>query len=387
MTQKILYLVSEDWYFISHRLPMARAARNAGYSVHVATRIGECADKIRSEGFSLHPIQWRRGNMNPFRLIAAVVETRHLYRRVQPDLAHHVAFLPIVIGSIAALGLPVSVRNAFTGFGFAFASKTPTARLLRLLAVGLLGWLLKRPNGAVLLQNPDDRAVIAKLGVPMDRIAIIAGSGVDVDAFTPLAKPTDSIATVALVSRLLDGKGVPTLVRAHEILTELGQAIRLLLAGAPDALNPTSIPERLLDEWRKIPNLVMRGHVDDIRSVWRQAHIAVLPSRGGEGIPMSLLEAAACGRPLVATDVPGCREIARHGVNALLVAPDDPAALADAIETLMQDRDVRLRFGQAGRLLVVNEFSSARIGSEIVALYGRLPAGSSAAKFQPASAS
>jgi glycosyltransferase involved in cell wall biosynthesis len=376
MTQKILYLVSEDWYFVSHRLPMARAARSAGYAVHVATRIGDCADKIRNEGFNLQPIQWRRGSMNPFRLFAAVAETRSLYRRVQPDLVHHVAFLPIVIGSIAAFGLPMRVLNAFTGLGFTFASKTPTARLIRLFAVALLGWLLKRPNGAVLVQNPDDRTMIAKLGVPAGRIAIIPGSGVDVDAFTPLPEPADSIATVALVSRLLDGKGVPTLVRAHAILTGRGQAIRLLLAGAPDPLNPTSIPRHLLEEWRKIPNLLMLGHVDDIRSVWRQAHIAVLPSRGGEGIPMSLLEAAACGRPLVATDVPGCREIARHGVNALLVAPDDPAALADAIETLIKDRDLRLRFGRASRQLVVNEYSSARIGREIVALYGHLLADS-----------
>ena len=372
MTQKILYLVSEDWFFVSHRLPMARAAKNAGYDVHVAARVGDCADKIRSEGFDLHPIEWRRGSMNPFRLIAAVAETRRLYGRIQPELVHHVAFLPIAIGSLAALGRPICKLNAFTGLGFSFASTTARARLLRLLAGGFLGWLLQRPNSTVLVQNPDDRAVIAKLGVPQDMIATIAGSGVDVDAFTPLPEPADSPVTLAFVSRLLDGKGVRTLVRAHEILAERGVSIRLLLAGAPDALNPTSIPDYLLAEWRKIPNLVMLGHVEDVRGVWRQAHIAVLPSRGGEGIPMSLMEAAACGRPLIATDVPGCREIARPGVNALLVPPDDPVALAKAVETLMQNPDMRLRFGRAGRQLVVDEYSSARIGQEIVALYARL---------------
>jgi glycosyltransferase involved in cell wall biosynthesis len=372
MAKKILYLVSEDWFFLSHRLPMARAAKNAGYDVHVAARVGDCADTIRREGFNLHPIEWRRGSMNPFRLMIAVAETRRLYRRVQPDLVHHVAFLPVVTGSIAALGLSLSVLNAFTGLGFAFASKTAKARLLRFLAGGFLGWLLRRPNGTVLVQNPDDRAVIAMLGVRRDRIAMIAGSGVDVDAFTPLPEPTDSVCTAAFVSRLLDGKGVRTLVRAHEILAERGVSVRLLLAGAPDPLNPTSIPEPLLEQWRKIPNLVMLGHVGDVRSVWKQAHIAVLPSRGGEGIPMSLMEAAACGRPLVATDVPGCREIARPGVNGLLVPPDDPVALANAIETLMKDPDMRLRFGRAGRQLVVDEFSSKRVAQEIIALYARL---------------
>jgi len=377
MAQKILYLVSEDWFFVSHRLPMARAAKTAGYDVHVAARVGDCADKITGEGFSMHPIQWRRGSMNPFRLLAAVAETRRLYRHVAPDLVHHVALLPIVVGSLAALGLPVRVLNAFTGLGFTFASKTARARLLRLLAGVFLGWLLKRPSCTVLVQNLDDRAVIAGFGVPQDRIAMIAGSGVDVDAFTPLPEPADPVCTVAFISRLLDGKGVRTLVRAHEILTGRGVPIRLLLAGAPDALNPTSIPNDLLDEWRKTSNLVLLGHVDDVRSVWRQAHIAVLPSRGGEGIPMSLLEAAACGRPLVATDVPGCREVARQGVTGLLVRPDDPAALADAIETLVNDPGMRLRFGRGGRQLVSDEFSSARIRREIVALYARMLAGGS----------
>jgi|SRR5450631_4034190 glycosyltransferase involved in cell wall biosynthesis len=372
MAQKILYLVSEDWYFVSHRLPMARAARAAGYEVHVATHIGDCAGQIESEGFHLHPIEWRRGSLNPFGFLAGIAETRRLYRRVQPDLVHHVAFQTIVIGSVAALGLPMSKLNAFTGLGFAFTSTNAKARLLRLLAGGFLGWLLKRSKSTVLVQNPEDRSVIVKLGVPQDRIATIAGSGVDVEAFAPLPVPADAIVTAGFVGRLLDHKGVRALVRAHEILRARGASIRILLAGAPDAHNPASIPKPLLDAWRKIPNLVMLGHVEDVRNVWRQVDIAVLPSRGGEGIPMSLLEAAACGRPLIATDVPGCREIARQGVNALLVPPNDPTSLADAIETLANDPPMRLRFGRASRQLVIDEYSSVRIGQEIVALYAHL---------------
>ena len=378
MARTILYLVSEDWFFVSHRLPMARAAKAAGYDVHVAARVGGCADMISREGFTLHPIAWRRGNVNPFRLLAAILETRRLYRRVRPDLAHHVAVLPVAIGSLAALGLDIRVLNAFTGLGFTFASNATRARLLRGLAGIFLGWLLKRPRSAVLVQNPDDRDVIAKLGVPTDRVAMIPGSGVDVNAFAPLAEPVNSMVTVAFVSRLLDGKGVRTLVRAHEILIQRGVATRLLLAGAPDPLNPTSIPDDVLAAWRKIPNLVLLGHVDDVRDVWRQAHIAVLPSRGGEGIPMSLLEAAACGRPLIATDVPGCREVARPGKTGLLVPPDNAEALANAIAALATDPVMRLRFGQNARRLASEQFSSARIQREIVALYTRLLGGSRA---------
>jgi len=378
MAQKILYLVSEDWYFVSHRLPMARSAKAAGYEVHVATRIGDCGSQIRGEGFILHPIAWHRGSINPIHFLTTILETRSLYKQLRPDLVHHVALVPSVVGSIAALGLPAAKLNAFAGLGYIFTSSTTKARLVRLFAAPLLRWLLKRPNTTVLVQNPDDRTAAMRLGVPPERIALVPGSGVDIDVLTPLSEPLDPF-TIGFVGRLLDDKGVQTLVRAHKILAERGVIVRALLAGAPDPSNPASIPEHVLNGWRKRPNLVLLGQVDDVRTVWAQAHVGVLPSRR-EGLPKSLLEAAACGRPLIATDVPGCREIARQGVNALLVPPDNAPALAIAIETLMKDRDLRLRFGGASRKLVVDEFSSAQIGREIVALYSRLLAGVSALK-------
>jgi glycosyltransferase involved in cell wall biosynthesis len=370
MASKILYLVSEDWYFISHRLPMARAAQEAGYEVHVATRVSEFGDKIAREGFVLHPVRWRRGSMNPIRLLAAVLETRRIYRQIQPELVHHVAVVPAVIGSLAALGLPMIRLNALAGLGFAFTSGTAKARAVQPFARLLLGWLLKRPNTTVLVQNPDDHAVVAALGLPKESIALIPGSGVDTDELVALPEPTGTF-TIAFVGRLLDDKGVRPLVRAHKLVNTRGAAVQTLLAGQPDPLNPASIPARVLDEWRKVANLRLLGHVNDIRTVWAQAHVAVLPSRR-EGLPKSLLEAAACGRPLIASDVPGCREVARKGVNALLVPPDNPEALAEAIETLMNDRDLRVRFGKVSRQIAVEEYSSLRIGREITALYSRL---------------
>ncbi len=380
MAQKILYLVSEDWYFVSHRLPMARSAQRAGYEVHVATRVGDCADQIRREGFVLHPIHWRRGNLNPIRMIAAVLETRRVYRDVGPDLVHHVAVVPTLIGSLAALGLPMVRLNALAGLGFAFTSATAKARAVRPMASLLLGWLLKRPNTAVLVQNPDDYAVVAELGVPKERIALIPGSGVDIDALTPIPEPAGPF-TVGFVGRLLDDKGVQTLVRAHELLAQRGIAIHTLLAGEPDPSNPASIPDHVLDSWRHVPDIRLLGHVADISSVWAQAHVAVLPSRR-EGLPKSLLEAAACGRPLIATDVPGCREIARDNVNALLIPTDDAEALAAAIQMLMKNRDLRIRLGAASRQIVVTEFSSTRISREIAALYSRLLDAAMSSKLQ-----
>jgi len=166
-----------------------------------------------------------------------------------------------------------------------------------------------------------------------------------------------------------------TLIAAHRLLGQRGKGVRLLIAGEPDPANPTSIPETEIAAWTLDPTIVRLGYVADIRTVWSAAHIAVLPSRR-EGLPMMLIEAAACGRPLVATDVPGCREIARPAVNALLVPPDDAVALADAIDRLARDRELRRRFGAAGRELAQREFSRSRVGHDIVALYLRLMAGS-----------
>lgn len=366
----LLYLVTEDWYFLSHRLPMALAAQRAGYEVHVAARVGSDGAAIEAYGFHLHPLLWRRGSTNPLDILAIIREVRRLYRRLCPELVHHVALQPAVIGGIASLGMPIVCLNALAGLGFVFTSRTLKARLTGAVVRGLLTGLLNRPANAILVQNEDDHAAVMALGISPDRIFVIPGSGVDVGALTPLPEPAGPV-TAAFVGRLLDDKGVRTLMAAHEILDRRKRPIRLLLAGSPDSANPASIPLRDVESWRRRPGVEVLGHVTDIRDVWAAAHIAVLPSRR-EGLPKSLLEAAACGRAIVATDVPGCREIARANMNALLVPPDDPSALADAIDQLARDPDLRRRFATAGRRLVENEFSSTRISREIVALYDRL---------------
>ena len=367
---RLLYLVSEDWYFLSHRLPMARAARDAGYEVHVATRVANGGKEIEAEGFHLHPLIWQRGSTNPLAFIRAIAAARRVHRAVRPDLVHQIALWPTIVGSLATLGLPSVRLSALAGLGFAFTSDSAKARAVRLVLRPLLRHMLSRPGSAVLVQNPDDEAMMAGIGVDRARIFVIPGSGVDTEALQPLPEPAGPL-TIAYTGRLLADKGLRALAQAHALLTARGLAVRLLIAGNADPANPASIPPAEIERWRAQPGLELLGHVTDIRQVWAQAHIAVLPSRR-EGLPKSLLEAAACGRPIVATDVPGCREIARPGVNALLVPPDDATALADAIERLAADAGLRARFGSAGRHLVVDKFSSARIGRDIVSLYDRL---------------
>jgi glycosyltransferase involved in cell wall biosynthesis len=369
---RLLYLVSEDWYFLSHRLPMARAARAAGYEVHVLTRVVDGGAAIEREGFILHAIPWKRGSTSPLAALATISTVRALYRRIKPDIVHHVAFAPAVLGSIAALGLPVQKLDALAGLGFVFTSNTLKARLLRPLAQILLRFLLTRAGTTVLVQNPDDQVMVRRLGVSGEHIALIPGSGVDVDRLTPLPEPEGPF-TAGFVGRLLYDKGVQVLVRAQEILRARGTAIRVLLAGAPDPSNPASIPDDTLQRWRENDGVTLLGHVRDVRTVWAQSHIAVLPSRR-EGLPMSLLEAAACGRAMIATDVPGCREIARPEVDGLLVPADDPEALADAITQLMRDPALRARYAANARHIALDEFSSRHVATAIVALYARLAA-------------
>jgi len=367
---RVIYLVTEDWYFISHRLPMARAARDAGFEVHVATRIDRYGAAIEAEGFHLHPVSWRRGSLDPRDLARTVSEVRKLYRRLRPDLAHHVALPATVVGSLAAVGLPIVCLNAMTGLGTMFTNDTAKVRLARAVLRLALRPLLNRSRAAVLVQNLDDRAVMERLGVEGARIALIPGSGVDIDAMMPSPEPAGAV-TLAFVGRLVASKGIRTLLAAHERLGQRGRDIRLLIAGLPDPANPTSIPPQEIEAWTQRPNVKHLGFMEDIGALWASAHIAVLPSHR-EGLPLSLLEAAACGRPLVATDVPGCRDIARPGVNAFLVPLDDIEALTDAIDRLALDPQLRRKFGKAGRKLVELQFSSERIGRDLVELYRRL---------------
>jgi len=366
----LVYLVTEDWYFLSHRLPMAQAARDAGYEVHVATHLNGQGAAIERHGFALHPLDWRRGSLDPRDLARIVRQIRALYRTLAPDLVHHIGLQPAIIGSLAALGLPPVRLNALAGMGYGFTSRTLKALLLRPALSLLMRMLFSDRNAAVLVQNLNDRDAMAAFGVSPDRVFLIPGSGVDTDMLQPMPESQGEV-TAAFVGRLLDDKGVRTLIAAHARLTEQGCGVKLLIAGDRDEANPASIPQAEVERWRSIPGVEMLGHVADIREVWRRAHIAVLPSRR-EGLPKSLLEAAACGRPMVATDVPGCREIARAGVNAILVPPDDAAALANAIAQLAADPQLRQDFGAAGRRLVETEFSSAQIGAQTVSLYNRL---------------
>jgi glycosyltransferase involved in cell wall biosynthesis len=371
MAPRILYVVTEDWYFLSHRLPMARAAKEAGYEVHVATRIKDGEAAIKGEGFVPHALSWSRGSLSPRGSISAVFELRRLIRSLKPDILHNVSLKPVLLGTTASLGFDgTAVVNSLTGLGTLFIGEAGVSGMTRRAVRFALARLLRRKSSKTVVQNPDDRAFVIELGVPLENVVLIPGSGVDTKHLMPLPEPSPPV-TVAYVGRMLADKGVVTLIEAFSELSKRGCKLQLLLAGDTDRENPGSLAPEQLQEFASLYGIRWLGHVTDIREVWAKAHFAVLASRR-EGLPKSLLEAAACGRPMVATDAPGCREIAIANETALTVPVDDVEALADAMARMADDQAMREKFGKAARALVESKFSAEAIGSETVALYDKL---------------
>jgi glycosyltransferase involved in cell wall biosynthesis len=371
---KLIFLVTEDWYFWSHRLPVARAARDAGFDFLVAARVRDHAEPIRAEGFRLCPRPWRRrgdGIVGAGRALAAIAR---LYRRQRPDIVHHVALKPVVFGGLALrLAFPPNDTSrpaqiaAVAGLGSGLGAAMGLARLTR----PILGWALRNSvsAGRVIVQNPEDGAALAGFGVDPARLVLIRGSGVDTEHFAPLPDPREPAITVALVARMLRSKGVLDAVAAVRRLRGRGIDIELLLAGPTDPDNGDSLDERTLRQLAAEPGIEWLGRVEDVRDVWRRAAVAMLPSTYGEGLPKALLEAAACGRPMVATDMPGCREIVRPGETGLLVPPHDVEGLTAALATMAADPERRQAMGGAARALVEREFGERLVAEQTLALY------------------
>ena len=339
--RRLLYVVNEDWAFLLNRLPMARAAQRAGFEVHVATRVSNGAAAIEAEGFTLHPIPLRRGGISPLSAIPAIFALRQITGRIKPDIAHHSGLQCCVFGSIAAFGRKFPYISALTGMGYVYTSATWRTRLLKTIFKWILPSLLDRPGDIVLVQNPDDRAALADLGIKPAHIVLIPGSGVDTDTLQPLPEPDGPI-TYGFAGRLITDKGIRALVAAHDIVRSQGLKTDLLIAGNPDPANPASVSLEEVNEWARRPGITWLGHIKDISSLWKRCHFAILPSHR-EGLPGSLMEAAACGRAMIATDAPGCREIVIDDQTGLLVPIEDPQALAEAIVRLATSPELRAR--------------------------------------------
>ena len=365
---KLLFLVTEDWYFHLHRLPQARAALAAGFEVAVATRVQNHRPAIEAEGIRVIPLGWRRGSLNPIAALLAINEIRRVYHSERPAIVHHVALKAILLGTIAArLARLAVIINAFTGLGLLFLGKTLRIKLLRLWILPILRMALHSQAVTAITENAEHLELLEKLRLLRPgQGRVIRGSGVDTSRFQQVPEP-DGPVIVACAARLLHSKGILVLAAAMHLLEQ--QDIRLHLAGALDPETPDTLNEQELAAIVAQSNIDYLGKVSDMPAFWQAAHIGVLVSLTGEGLPVSLLEAAACGRSLIATAVAGCREIVRHGENGLLVPPGEAEALAEAMMTLANDANLRKNMGQASRLLVEAELSADIVGRQTVQLY------------------
>lgn len=366
----VMFFVAEDWYFVSHRLCLAKRLVRKGIKVGVICRVGQCGDLIAGEGIAVFAVEIDRSSRNLMRNLLLTIKVSRILLHHPPLVLHNVAQKSILIGTLAALlcGVP-RVINAFTGLGSAFMSDKWRLRTFATLLSWMYKLLLLSSRMHVIVQNHDDMTWVCKtLNVPNSRVSLIRGAGVDIDYFSPsLAAPSTSVPVVTLVARMLRDKGVVEFCEAARILKSRGVAARFLLVGDPDPLNPTSLTEAQLLDFTKI-GVEYLGRSNDIKGIWQESDISVLPSYR-EGLPLSLLESAAMGKPIVTTDVPGCREVVDDGVNGFLVPPKDPEALANAIEKLALDPELRRRFGRASRKRAVKEFSSDRVIADTLVLY------------------
>ena len=354
----LVYVITEDWFFASHFLDRAIAAKNSGYKVSVVTRCRETAQQLDTHGLIFENIEFSRRGLNPIRELATVVRLRAILRRINPDIVHNIALKPVVLGSLAARLAGVrNVVNAPVGMGYVFTSHESKARILRPLVKRLIRNVLSRPNSKVIIENSDDyNNLISGRFAKRESISLVKGAGVDTAKFSYKVESVEPV-KVIMVARLLRDKGIQEFIDAAEIVKQSNSSVKFLLVGDVDDGNPTSLNTKQLVELKNSQNVEWLGARLDIAELLAASHIACLPSYR-EGLPKSLIEAASVGRAIVATDVPGCREVVTHLINGLLVPPRDSKALAAALLVLVNDHELRSKMGRENRSKAEREFAN-----------------------------
>jgi glycosyltransferase involved in cell wall biosynthesis len=381
----LLFVTNVAWFFISHRLPIARAAKAAGLDVHLASDFedpGELAE-LEREGIVFHRLHMARSGLNPLEEVRSIWELGQVIQRLRPTVLHNVTSKPVVYGSCLARVLRVPlVVNAISGFGHVYGAQ-PGRRLLRVLLDRAYALALGSPNVRVIVQNEADRAEVLRVCPGAHaRVRLIRGSGVDLEVFRAQPEPP-GIPTVLLPARLLRDKGIYEFAMAAAELKRAGVAARFVLAGRLDAANRSALTANEVRDLCASSGVEWMGEVRDMPHLYQASHLVCLPSYYREGVPKVLLEACACGRPIITTDTPGCRDVIDRGLNGLLVPARDAGALAAAISALVCAPERRRHMGAAARALAEREFGIERVIAQHLDIYrqllpGRLTAGTGA---------
>lgn len=372
MKTRILFFLPEDYYFYLHWLRLARGARDAGFEVTVVTRVNNHKELIEKEDFKLIPISLQRRSKNIFRELFTILEIVRIYKKEKPHIVHHITVKPILYGSFAAkiVGI-VPIVNTAAGLGFVFIEREKNINFLRYIVTKAFKFAFSGKKTVGIFQNPNDMNLFIEKGViTKNKAVLIQGTGVDINLFHNCEEPK-GVPLIVQTSRMLWDKGVGELVEAARILRSEGINFKLVLVGQPDPENPACIPEDKLREWQSEGIIEWWGHRTDIPEILSMASIVVLPSYR-EGLPTGLLEAASCGRAIVTSDVPGCREIVRNNENGLLIPPRNPYELATAIKLLIESPEMRKKMGTRGREIVKAEFSVEKVINQTMDVYRSL---------------
>ncbi|HZM21318.1 MAG TPA: glycosyltransferase family 4 protein [Anaerolineales bacterium] len=364
---KILLFANTDWYLYNFRLSLAKNLRDQGHEVILLSPPGNFQKLLQENGFQLISFPFSRQGINPFYEIWTLWQLIRVYRKVQPDIVHHFTIKPVIYGSLAAHFRHIGgIINSITGLGHLFIDPGPITRLLRIVAKWLYRISLR--DTQVIFENPEDRNIFIKNHLlKAERAHLIMGTGVDVEKFRPTNKNND-IPVVLFSSRMLATKGVLEYMDAVRILKQNGSKARFALAGTTDLGNPASVTDRQIASWNQSGLVEWWGWQEDMPNTLAQTDIFCLPSYR-EGVPNALIEASACGLPIVTTDVPGCRDVVTHGVNGLLVPVKNAVALANALKTLLTSPDMRQRMGIAGRETAIKKFSTTIVNAETLSVY------------------
>jgi glycosyltransferase involved in cell wall biosynthesis len=369
---KLLIVVGSLKHFVSHYLPLARAAQVAGYEVHVAGPISIETAILKTENFYHHAIPLSRRSINLYTEIKTLLALLHLYNTLRPDVVHHFTIKPAIYGGIAARLTKVkAVVTTITGTGYVFVAHGLKPALLRFFLQPIYRFALNHENIRIIFQNKTNQEYF--LSEQMAKVAnsvLVRGAGVDMQQFAMLPEPA-GVVTIILASRMLWDKGVGEFIKAAQQLQQENIKARFVLAGAPDEENPSTISVSQLQLWADAKIIEWWGWQEDMLAVFAQAHIVCLPSYG-EGIPRVLIEAAACGKPIVTTDAAGCNEIVNHQKNGLLVPVRDVTYLAAALQQLIIDQELRKEFGRQGRAMVEQEFAIEKVIDATLSVYQSL---------------
>jgi glycosyltransferase involved in cell wall biosynthesis len=368
----LLFVVNVDWFFLSHRLPIAVEALRLGYQVHIATALTDGLVQLQSYGLVVHPLVLNRSNTGICNMLHTMWQLLKVFRSVRPDVVHLVTIKPVILGGLAArLACVPALVAAVSGLGFVFMASGTMAGVRRWLVGGLYRVALSHHNLKVIFQNPDDRSSVEKLmHLPINKVEMIRGSGVDLTLYHHTPLPV-GVPVVLLAARMLADKGVREFVQAARLLKQHGVSARFCLVGAIDSENPASLTDAELAQWASEDVVELWGHRSDMHEVLRTSYLVVLPSYR-EGLPKVLLEAAACARAVVTTDVPGCRDAIEPGVTGLLVPARNAKALADALRELINNPARCKAMGDAGRRLAEASFDIQQVVASHLRIYQEL---------------